>query len=78
MEESNKDTIIIINDTNSANHHLVKKYEDKKNEYTVINEIKTEIIDLKKDIDEIKKIMKEMAILMKSIYLFEYQTQIKD
>jgi hypothetical protein len=48
MEQSNKDTIIIINDTSSTN--LVKKYElDKVNEYTIVD-IKKEIIDLKKDI----------------------------
>jgi len=77
MEQSNNDTIIIINDT--INTNLVKKYElDKNIDYIMINEIKTEIIDLKKDIHEIKNVMKEMAILMKSIYLFEYQTQIKD
>jgi hypothetical protein len=76
MEQSNKDTIIIINDTSSTN--LVKKYEsDKNSDYTVV-EIKKEIIELKRDIHEIKNVMKEMAILMKSIYLFEYQTQIKD
>ena len=80
MEESNKDTIIIINDTSSSTTtHLVKKYESDKNiDYIMINEIKNEIIDLKKDIHEIKNVMKEMAVLMKSIYLFEYQTQIKD
>lgn len=83
MEQSNKDTIIIINDTSNTN--LVKKYEldkldklDKVNEYTIVD-IKKEIIDLKKDINEIKNVMKEMAILMKSIYLFEYQPlQMKD
>jgi hypothetical protein len=77
MEQSNKDTIIIINDTSNTN--LVKKYElDKVNEYTIVD-IKKEIIDLKKDINEIKNVMKEMATLMKSIYLFEYQPlQMKD
>lgn len=78
MEQSNNDTIIIINDTSSTTH-FVKKYESDKNiDYILINEIKNEIIDLKKDIHEIKNVMKEMAVLMKSIYLFEYQTQIKD
>jgi len=78
MEQSNNDTIIIIND-DTRTTNLVKKYElDKNIDYIMINEIKTEIIDLKKDIHEIKNVMKEMAILMKSIYLFEYQTQIKD
>jgi hypothetical protein len=78
MEQpSNNDTIIIINDTSTSN--LVKKYESDRNiDYIMINEIKKEIIELKKDIHEIKNVMKEMAILMKSIYLFEYQTQIKD
>jgi hypothetical protein len=77
-QQSNNDTIIIINDTSSTN--LVKKYEPDKNiDYIMINEIKTEIVDLKKDIREIKNVMKEMAILMKSIYLFEYQPlQMKD
>jgi hypothetical protein len=66
-----------MNDNRSTN--LVKKYESDKNiDYIMINDIKKEIIDLKKDIHEIKNVMKEMAILMKSIYLFEYQTQIKD
>jgi len=78
MEQSNNDTIIIIND-DTRTTNLVKKYElDKNIDYIMINEIKTEIIDLKKDIHEIKNVMKEMAILMKSIYLFEYQTQMKD
>ena len=71
MEESNKDTIIIINDTCQ-----VERYESDKNNECMIIEIKKEIIDLRKDIHEIKNVMKEMAILMKSIYLFEYQ--IKD
>ena len=48
------------------------------NDKDIIIEIKKEIQDIKKEIQDIKNIMKEMAVLMKSVYLFEYQSHMKD
>jgi hypothetical protein len=73
MEELNKDTIIIIDKP-----QLVECYESNNENNIYLIELKKEIIGLKKEINEIKNVMKEMSVIIKTVYLFEYQHQIKD
>jgi hypothetical protein len=73
MEELNKDTIIIIDKP-----QLVECYKSNNENNIYLIELKNEIIGLKKEINEIKNVMKEMSVIIKTVYLFEYQHQIKD
>jgi len=75
MEQPNEDTIIIIDKPQSI--ECYESIQNNENNIYLI-ELKNEIIRLKKEVSEIKNVMKEMAIIMKTVYLFEYQHQIKD
>ena len=69
-----------MNQPLDQDRELITLFENRSNgsNNDIIIEIKKEIQDIKKEIQDIKNIMKEMAILMKSVYLFEYQSQMKD
>jgi archaellum component FlaC len=70
-----------MNQPLDQDRELITLFENRSNSSnndSSIIEIKKEIQDIKKEIQDIKNIMKEMAILMKSVYLFEYQSQMKD
>jgi hypothetical protein len=73
MEQSKKDRLIIIDKP-----QLVECYESNNGNNIYLIELKNEIIGLKKEINEIKNVMKEMSVIIKTVYLFEYQHQIKD
>lgn len=71
-----------MNQTPDQDRELITLFENRlnssNNDKDIIIEIKKEMQDIKKEIQDIKNIMKEMAVLMKSVYLFEYQSHMKD